>query len=388
MVDGVQMQQRRGTAAAWSASGKILAAGEIGVATDTKIIKVGDGVNEWDDLPVAFEDLYLTIGGTAADSALLGGISSAGFVKTVDATTAPTGDKVAKRLSDGRLQAADGSSGDDVINFDQMVASKRVVVSRTVTASFTLAAADEGNMIFANGGSYSTTLVCTIPTNASVPIPVGSVIEIRTTNASKSPVSVVPDGGVTLVGQSLIYGGGSTIRLYKSATDSWITLSVVQSPGPYLRRKVKATIDNEFTIGSFKKMRLDGADDGGSTTYTNNADSLGANEQYDSASNLYRCFARRSGWYDVTLQIGMAQSATGRAYVRGVVNGNNQKFGAGGPVQAAFVHCSTVATQCLPLQVGDYVEMEVYAEGGGSGQFPADEVHSPSFFSWNWRRPL
>jgi hypothetical protein len=387
MVVGVQTQQRRGTAAQWSASGKILADGEFGVTTDTKIIKIGDGVNEWDDLPIAFEDLYLTIGGTATNSELLGGISSDGFVKVVDATTAPTADKVARRLSDGRLQVADGISGDDVVNFDQLVASKRLTVSRTVAANFTLAVADEGSMILANGSSYSAPLVCTLPTNASVPIPIGSVIEIRTVSTSKSPVSISPAGGVTLSGQSLIYGDGSVIRLYKSGADSWVTISAIQSPGPLLRRKVKATSDNQFTIGSFVKMRLDGADDGGAT-YTNNADTLGANEQYDSASNLYRCFARRSGWYDVTMQIGMAQNGSGRAYVRAVVNGTAQKFGAGGFVQAAFVHCSTAASAPIPLNVGDYVEMEVYVEGGSAGQFPSDEVHAPSFFSWEWRRPL
>jgi hypothetical protein len=388
MVVGVQTQQRRGTAAQWSASGKILAAGELGVTTDTKIIKVGDGVNEWDDLPIAFEDLYLTIGGTATNSELLGGISSDGFVKVVDATTAPTADKVARRLSDGRLQAADGTSGDDVVNFDQLVANKRLAVSRTVTANFTLAVADEGNMILANGSSYSVPLVCTLPTNASVPIPLGSVIEIRTVSTSKSPVSISPAGGVTLTGRNLIYGDGSVIRLHKRDTDAWTTISTIQSPGPLLRRKVKATIDNQFTVGSFVHMRLDGADDSGGVTYTNNADTLGANEQYNAASNLYRCFVRRSGWYDVTMQIGMAQSASGRAYVRAVVNGTPQKFGNGGFVQAAFVHCSTVASGPLPLNVDDHVEMEVYIEGGGTGQYPSDEVHAPSFFSWEWRRPL
>lgn len=49
------MQQRRGTAAEWTAANPVLAAGEIGFETDTGKFKFGDGVNNWDDLS-AFQD--------------------------------------------------------------------------------------------------------------------------------------------------------------------------------------------------------------------------------------------------------------------------------------------------------------------------------------------
>lgn len=45
-----KMQQRRGTASEWASQNPILAAGEIGVATDTKVLKVGDGVTTWNAL--------------------------------------------------------------------------------------------------------------------------------------------------------------------------------------------------------------------------------------------------------------------------------------------------------------------------------------------------
>lgn len=46
----VRMLQRRGTAAEWAAENPVLASGEIGFETDTKLIKAGDGVTAWNDL--------------------------------------------------------------------------------------------------------------------------------------------------------------------------------------------------------------------------------------------------------------------------------------------------------------------------------------------------
>lgn len=63
------MQQRRGTAAQWTAANPILAAGEIGFETDTNQFKIGDGVNAWSALS-AFKNLEdLDVNGFIADSA-------------------------------------------------------------------------------------------------------------------------------------------------------------------------------------------------------------------------------------------------------------------------------------------------------------------------------
>jgi hypothetical protein len=45
-----RMQQRRGTAAQWTAADPVLNAGEIGYESDTNKFKIGDGENHWDDL--------------------------------------------------------------------------------------------------------------------------------------------------------------------------------------------------------------------------------------------------------------------------------------------------------------------------------------------------
>jgi hypothetical protein len=46
----IRMKQRRGTAAEWTSSNPVLAPGEIGFETDNNQFKIGDGVNQWDDL--------------------------------------------------------------------------------------------------------------------------------------------------------------------------------------------------------------------------------------------------------------------------------------------------------------------------------------------------
>lgn len=45
-----RMQQRRGTEEQWTLANPVLAAGEIGLETDTNKFKIGDGVNNWADL--------------------------------------------------------------------------------------------------------------------------------------------------------------------------------------------------------------------------------------------------------------------------------------------------------------------------------------------------
>jgi hypothetical protein len=47
----IKMQQRRGTAAQWTAANPVLGSGELGYETDTNYFKLGDGVSAWTALP-------------------------------------------------------------------------------------------------------------------------------------------------------------------------------------------------------------------------------------------------------------------------------------------------------------------------------------------------
>ena len=79
----VSILLRRGTAAEWAASNPILLEGEVGVETDTKKLKVGDGLTAWTSLP------YITLTPTAAAS-LYATIANPSFTGTVTLDTGVT----------------------------------------------------------------------------------------------------------------------------------------------------------------------------------------------------------------------------------------------------------------------------------------------------------
>jgi hypothetical protein len=226
MAVGTQMKQRRDTAANWATSNVVLGAGELGVTTDTGIIKIGNGTSHWVDLPVAFSSDYLPILGTAANSALLGGVSVSSLVKYTDGDTAATPDKFLKRLSDGRAKAAAGTASDDLIQKSQLDAVQAALVlttiSQTVTAAVTLALSDQSKIVAVNNSSLTTNVVVTIPANTTVAFPVGSVIEVLSIGVGGS--KIVGAAGVTLNGSYIAYPGYGAVRLVKTATNTWMGL--------------------------------------------------------------------------------------------------------------------------------------------------------------------
>lgn len=131
MADGTRMQQRRATEAVWATSDYVLAAGELGVTTDTGIIKIGNGITPWTGLDPAFDSQYLPILGKAADSDLLDGISASGFWQNADATTAATASKLALRTGTGTLKAAAASASDDLVAKSQLDTTNTNVTTNT-----------------------------------------------------------------------------------------------------------------------------------------------------------------------------------------------------------------------------------------------------------------
>jgi hypothetical protein len=62
-----RMQQRRGTEAQWTSANPVLAAGEIGFEIDTNKFKIGDGINQWDDLSYFLDTSDLDLSGALND---------------------------------------------------------------------------------------------------------------------------------------------------------------------------------------------------------------------------------------------------------------------------------------------------------------------------------
>jgi hypothetical protein len=381
MAVGTRMQQRRATAAVWATSGYILAPGEIGITTDTGIMKVGNGTSPWNSLGVAFESQYLPLLGTAANASLLGGVGPSSYVKFTDTDTAATADKIVKRLGDGRAKAVAGTATDDVVNLSQLTSS---FISRTVTATFTLALTDVGKMIIGNSSAYATSLTCNVPLNSSVAFPIGSFVDIHA--GDKGPIVLTPAGGVTINGNIPVYGGGSQVRLVKTGTDTWRVVNVSLSPPPLLHRNIKSGSDNTVNAGGFVTLRLDAADNS-AHPYSDNKDTLGAGEQWSSAANT-KCYCRRSGYYDVRMQVSLSATSTGRLFVEPYFNGNGggDYLGGGTPLSGqndVAVHYSAL----IPITVGDYMELAAYQEGISSPTVQ-QQAYVNSFVEWVWRRPL
>lgn len=221
MAIGVKQQQRRGLEAEWVLSDVVLDEGELGLALDTGVIKIGDGANVWAELPIAFEEYYLPKLGTAANSLLLEGISSDGFLKFADADSDPDPDKIALRDSSGRLKVVDGVADSDVATVGQL---KKILISRTVTAAATLALSDAGKMLAVNHSSMTAQVVVTLPTNASVAFPVGSWIDVKV--IGNGGVKISPAGGVTVNGTTNVFSPFGVVRLIKTGTDDWFGVNI------------------------------------------------------------------------------------------------------------------------------------------------------------------
>jgi len=104
----VQIQFRRDTAAAWTAANPTLAAGELGLETDTSFYKIGNGATAWNSLA------YGSITGTLAD----GSVTSAKLANTTVAAGSYTATNITVNAK-GQITAASNGTGFDA--FDDQV---------------------------------------------------------------------------------------------------------------------------------------------------------------------------------------------------------------------------------------------------------------------------
>jgi hypothetical protein len=87
-----RLQNRRDTAANWTSNNPTLAAGEIGLETDTAKFKMGDGATAWNSLAYAYTaGATGPTGPTGAASTVTGPTGATGAASTVTGPTGPTG---------------------------------------------------------------------------------------------------------------------------------------------------------------------------------------------------------------------------------------------------------------------------------------------------------
>lgn len=104
------------------------------------------------------------------------------------------------------------------------IADTTTITGNAQTADYTLVLTDAGKCVEMN---KATAVTCTVPTNATVAFPTGTVIEVCQLGAGA--VTVAAAGGVTLDGGTAITSARyQSLFLRKRATDEWVLTGSVQ----------------------------------------------------------------------------------------------------------------------------------------------------------------
>lgn len=106
------------------------------------------------------------------------------------------------------------TNADDITTLEGNV--KQIEETTAKTADYTLALADAGKIVSMN---KSGTATLTVPTNASVAFPIGSIVGVY--NQSSDAVTVAGDSGVTVRNDGTVDQYGE-VSLRKRATDEWV----------------------------------------------------------------------------------------------------------------------------------------------------------------------
>jgi hypothetical protein len=203
-----RLQQRRDTAANWTANNPILAQGEIGLETDTDKWKMGNGSSAWTALAYAYTAGAAGATGPTGPIGATGPTGVTGPTGPVGATgpngpTGPTGPTGAT--------GASGATGP----------APATAINAQTGTTYTLVLADDGKLVELNNASAVT---LTVPLNATAAFPIGAQITLlqtgvgQVTVAATSGVTIVSSPGLKLRAQ---YAGAT---LLKRATDGWVLL--------------------------------------------------------------------------------------------------------------------------------------------------------------------
>ena len=212
----VQIQFRRDTAAAWTAANPTLAAGELGLETDTSYYKIGNGSTAWTSLA------YGTIAGVPANNSItsamiVNGTIVAGDIASDAVTTA--------KILDSNVTTA--KIADDAVTqvklADRVVGSAELdnlTLNAQTGTTYTLVLADAHKLVTQSNASGITT---TIPPNTDVAFQIGDQVNLLQLGAGQ--VTVAPGSGVTIRSEGTklkLKGQYAAATCIKIASDEWV----------------------------------------------------------------------------------------------------------------------------------------------------------------------
>jgi hypothetical protein len=209
-----RLQNRRDTAANWTSNNPTLAAGEIGLETDTAKYKMGDGTTVWNSLAYAYTAGAAGATGPTGPTGATGPTGVVGATGATGATgvgaTGPTG--VTGATGPTGVTGATGATGAGGVE----------AVNAQTGTTYTFVLSDKDDLVTASNASAQT---YTIPLNSSVAFPTGSLVNIIQIGAGQ--VTIAATSGVTLASTGATSASPksraqySVITLIKAGTDSW-----------------------------------------------------------------------------------------------------------------------------------------------------------------------
>lgn len=106
-----------------------------------------------------------------------------------------------------------------LLNYDS---DQKPLSINTQTATYTVVLGDAGKLVEMNVATNANILY--IPTNASVPFPIGTTIDVLQTNTGKTQIAAVTSGTTTINSANGAYlrAQWSAATLVKRATDTWV----------------------------------------------------------------------------------------------------------------------------------------------------------------------
>jgi hypothetical protein len=134
-----RLQNRRDTASAWTSANPTLAAGEIGLETDTSKFKIGDGTTAWNSLAYAYSAGAAGAQGTTGAQGITGAQGTIGLqgLTGIQGTTGAQGLTGAQGVQG--IQGTVGNAGGGIAGFNAQTGTTYTLVigdlNKLVTAS-------------------------------------------------------------------------------------------------------------------------------------------------------------------------------------------------------------------------------------------------------------
>jgi hypothetical protein len=261
------MQQRKGTAAQWTAANPILNAGEIGWESDTNKFKIGDGTNHWADLDY-FADINSTANPAFGSSITFEGATANDF-ETVLQITDPTADRTitfpdasGTVALAANVAALSGAAFTGAVTGTDLLLSGNLTVQGTTTTIDSTTIQLQNSLVFegATADSYETTIQITDPTedrtitlqNASGVIPLRDTTDTFT-NKSISLATNTITGTKAEFNSAMSDADFATLAGTETLTNKTLTSPVVSgltlSDGSFVMEGATAD-DYELTISA------------------------------------------------------------------------------------------------------------------------------------------